>query len=474
MTPLTTDTLKDQIHEALSLWHRGSLAGSPLADLLVYRSAQTEGANARRITNQLLLDAIAQLERGDAQAAAILRLRFADDQSAQIVANRLNVSEGHVFKKQREAIEQLADILMDTELAARSERQERLVRRVELPTYSTLFGMESAVEGLAQILVQPGPPWFVSVEGIGGIGKTSLLTALVRRMIQEGVVGWRGFVDLAWVTARQQLFNAGGALGQVERPALTGEQLTYDLAAQLLPEGEGAGLPLDRLTLALGRRLKAAPHLIVVDNLESRADMEAVLTAIRPWANPTKFLLGSRRSLFDASELYHHRLPELGEADVLALVRHEARLRNLPALAQADDAQLHAIYRTVGGNPLALRLVVGQTLVHGLADVMVDLKGAKGQASEHLYTYIYRRAWDKLAEPERQTLLLMPLINENGCDLAYLAGLAEQDAAYLRPILNRLVSLNLVDSLGGLEARRYTIHSLTRSFLHEQVLQWMG
>ncbi|MBP7963145.1 MAG: hypothetical protein KBG20_07630 [Caldilineaceae bacterium] len=474
MNPLSTDSLKEQVHEALSLWHRGSLAGSPFADLLLYRSAQTPETNARRVTNQLLLDAIAQLERSDAQAAVILRLRFADDQSAQIVANRLNVSEGHVFKKQREAIEQLAEILMDAELVARSERQERLVQRVELPTFTTLFGMDGAVEGLAEILVQPGPPWFVSVEGIGGIGKTSLVTALVQRLIQEGIVGWQRFVDLGWITARQQLFNAGGALAQVDRPALSREQLIYDLAAQLLPAGEGAGLPLERLALALGRRLRADPHLIVVDNLESRADMEAVLAAIRPWANPTKFLLGSRRSLFDASEIYHHRLPELGRGDALALVRHEARLRNLPTLAQADDAQLHSIYGTVGGNPLALRLVVGQAMVHGLADVMADLKGAKGQASESLYTYIYRRAWDNLAEAERETLLLMPLVNENGCDLAYLAGIAEQDPATLRPILNRLVSLNLVDSLGDLAARHYTIHSLTRSFLHEQVLQWMG
>ncbi len=139
-------------------------------------------------------------------------------------------------------------------MVARSERQERLVQRVELPTFTTLFGMDGAVEGLAEILVQPGPPWFVSVEGIGGIGKTSLVTALVQRLIQEGIVGWQRFVDLGWITARQQLFNAGGALAQVDRPALSREQLIYDLAAQLLPAGEGAGLPLERLALA--RRLQ--------------------------------------------------------------------------------------------------------------------------------------------------------------------------------------------------------------------------
>jgi hypothetical protein len=38
----------------------------------------------------------------------------------------------------------------------------------------------------------------------------------------------------------------------------------------------------------------------------------------------------------------------------------------------------------------------------------------------------------------------------------------------------RLVGLNLVDSVGGLTERRFTIHNLTRSFLQEQVLRWMG
>jgi hypothetical protein len=35
-----------------------------------------------------------------------------------------------------------------------------------------------------------------------------------------------------------------------------------------------------------------------------------------------------------------------------------------------------------------------------------------------------------------------------------------------------LVRLNLVDVRGDLQQRRYSIHNLTRTFLHEQVLRW--
>ena len=39
--------------------------------------------------------------------------------------------------------------------------------------------------------------------------------------------------------------------------------------------------------------------------------------------------------------------------------------------------------------------------------------------------------------------------------------------------LNQLVTLKLVDARGGLNDRRYSIHNLTRTFLEEQVAQWL-
>jgi len=54
-----------------------------------------------------------------------------------------------------------------------------------------------------------------------------------------------------------------------------------------------------------------------------------------------------------------------------------------------------------------------------------------------------------------------------------LAGVSKIEHTPLRQALDKLVTLNLVDSRGDdLNQRRYTIHSLTRTFLHEQVVQW--
>jgi hypothetical protein len=159
----------------------------------------------------------------------------------------------------------------------------------------------------------------------------------------------------------------------------------------------------------------------------------------------------------------------------LALLRAEARQRNLPALATATDDELHPVYATVGGNPLALRLVVGQTHIYSLATILGHLRQGAAQSVGNLYTYLYRAAWDALDEPARRTLLLMPLIQEEGEDLAYLQAMGKTGnltETELMTSLDCLVARNLIDSRGTLHHRRYTIHSLTRTFLQEQVLRW--
>ncbi|MCB0098067.1 MAG: hypothetical protein KDE46_20180, partial [Caldilineaceae bacterium] len=144
-----------------------------------------------------------------------------------------------------------------------------------------------------------------------------------------------------------------------------------------------------------------------------------------------------------------------------------------PVLATAADAELACIYDTVGGNPLAIRLVVGQVHVHSLQHIVRNLRQVKGESTENLYAYIYRQAWESLDELGKRILLAMPLVPPAGDDLEFIAAMSEIDIDELARGLNQLVARNLVDARGGLNQRRYSIHGLTRTFLHQQVLVWM-
>ena len=472
MTPHLT-TLAEQLHHALKQWHSADLQRSPLDNRYLLRQAQqTHALDAPAATRHVLTAALEQLAARDGAAADLLRLRFIDEEAAHVVARRLDFAEGTVYKKQREAIQQLAATVERLETALLIDRRRAWEARLEPPTYSALFGVDERLDELLAQTVQMEPPWIVAVEGIGGIGKTALADALLRRLLHGGQIGGL-FADVAWVTARQSLLNAGGGLRRVERPVLTVDELTYALLDQLLPRGERpvAQTP-EALRNQLQQRLHATPHLIVIDNLETMTDVQSLLEVLRGWAGPSKFLLTTRHSLLYEADVFPCRVPELGAGHAIQLIRREATLRNRPHLARASDDELRPIVKTVGGNPLALRLVVGQTHIHALDTILADLREAQGATASHLYTYIYERAWRNLDEAGRRLLLLMPLVNGEGADLDYLAAASGYTPATLRQGLDRLVTLNLVDRRGDLHAARYTIHSLTRTFLHRQVLAW--
>lgn len=411
------------------------------------------------------MDSLAQ---EDTQAAQVLRLRFADELTAQSVANRLNVVEGTVYKWQRDAVERLAESLWRLESEARTGQQQALISHLPPATYTRLFGIDGHLASLRSLLLAPGPPWLMAVESLGGMGKTALAHALCRTLVREGAL-----TALAWVTAQKQQMGLGGVIRSVEHPALTSAELVHSLAQQLLAdEPDYALLSLARKEERLAQRFRATPHLVMVDNLETLVDVETLLGHLRAWANPTKFLLTTRHSLLAEADIHHFSLPELTQGDALALVRHEARQRNLPGVADASESELNPIFESVGGNALALRLVVGQLHVYPLSTVLADLRAAQGSAASGLYTHIYQQAWQALDEEARRVLLAMPLVNPDGGDLDLLAAITNLSPDPLRNGLEELVRRNLVDARGDMHRRRYSIHSLTRTFLHEQVLHW--
>jgi hypothetical protein len=332
-----------------------------------------------------------------------------------------------------------------------------------------LIGVEGHLDSLLRILISPEPPWLISIEGYGGLGKTSLAHALSRQVIQQ-----RLFVDFGWVSARQYIFDSRAGIKPVGLPAaLTVESLVEKLVAQLMPDTPRSDTLFAQESQALLKmRLKQIPHLIVIDNLETVEDVEVLLPTLRELASPTKFLLTSRESLYHESGIYHFPLPELSETDALRLIRYETKLHNLTHLKQASDDDLKEIFEIVGGNPLAIRLVVGQTHEFALDVILDGLAQAQGQTVEELYTFIYRRSWESLDEPARTLFLAMPLITDEGESLEGLIELSELDAITARHSLKQLIDLNLVNSFGDHRERYYSIHNLTRTFLHNQVLKW--
>ncbi len=338
------------------------------------------------------------------------------------------------------------------------------LKRLSLPVDQVLFGIDLPCHDLHQVLNVISAPWLIAIDGIGGIGKTALVGKLVHDLI-----GTNRFYDIAWVSAKQEEYFASQGLRLIDQSVMNRNTLVDSLLEQL-----GKDIPPltsfeEKLTVLLGL-LKRQSYLIIIDNLETVADYEVILPLLRKLADPTKFLLTSRHSLSAYSDIYCLSLPELPQADVYYFIEHEAKIRGISTLVEASQAQLELIFNVVGGNPLALKLVIGQIQLFPLSTVLLSLQKAVGKKISDLYTYIYWQAWKSLDPSAREIFLVMPLAQ--GGSLQQLVSLSDLENSELIHALEKLINLSLIEVTGDLEYRRYHIHRLTETFLLTEVAQW--
>ncbi len=341
------------------------------------------------------------------------------------------------------------------------------LKRLDTLPDQQLFGVDRQSGQLKLVLERDDEPWLAVVDGMGGIGKTSLAAAVARKMMSTD-----RFHYVAWISAKQEEFLPGLGLQKTNRPALDAGTLIDNLLEQLdqrILLTRSAGEKLAALT----RLLKQSSYLIVVDNLENAVDYQTLLPLLNQLANPSKILLTSRHTLYDHAEVFCLSLTGLSRLDTLAFLRHEAGVRGVFELAETtSDGILESIYEVVGGNPLALKLVIGQIRALPLPQVLASLKEAQGKKVDAMYTYIYWQAWQTLSPAGREVLLSMPLVQ--GGTFTQLAGLSNLTIDALNQAVEQLVQLSLVEVSGDVHQRRYHIHRLTESFLLTEVVKWQA
>ncbi len=460
------DDFPKRIHEALRNWHNQQTEHALSDLLLAHHSEGAQDSTPRLVSNKILLDGMECLKQiAGEDTADLLQRRFLNEETAQQIAYRKNISPDIVFQRQRAAISQLANLIWSQEQALREARLRLVDTHLEPSTYTRLFGVDEKLAYLCKLMEKPAEPWILALEGLGGIGKTSLADALAREL-----AGSPHFSEIAWVSARRRLFNLSG---DIEALAGKSDLTIPELVDRLIDQFGLTSLAHSADSekwLGLKDYLKSRPCLIVIDNLETVPDYPALVLRLMSLINPTKFLLTTRHSLRDSSGIHIYTLDPLSKADTLALVRHEAETRGLSELAHASKADLELIHAVTGGNPLAVKLFVGQIHTLSLPLALSKFESARDKPFNTLITFLYETAWQSLDSDCRHVLSALTLVVDSG-QLEQIVAATELEEGRVINCLHRLASLSMVQVSGGLYERHYSLHQLTHTFVRQQIDQ---
>lgn len=437
--------------------------------LYISRLRFSDGAKQYGAARYGVMKAIEQLELQSPEAAEILRQRYLDRKSIQEIVAITHRSPASVHRDIRQAANKLAEILWEFENREYEDYERAQFQRLEPPTYDRLFGIDEIAEELFQLLADPESPNLIMLVGAGGVGKSSIADFLTRRLIKAHI-----YDGIGWVSIRPQISLWDmRPFFMAESPEHALEQVFEHLTIQLLGE-EYVPSPFD-LAKTLDRldaHLRRGRYFIVLDNLETLEQPETLFENLKRFVPHTRFLMTSRRLPTHSTDIYEYRIPQLDAEASIALLKYQARKRNVVSVLKADDDVLMRVYEKIGGNPLALKLVVGQASVHALKVVLEDIEMARGRTVQELYEYLYRWAWNNLSESEQRVFLAMPLLPPEGGSYDQIVAITQMDESEVHDALERLVTLSLVEFRPGVESGKYLIHGLTRTFLQEQAAKW--
>ncbi|MFZ0548614.1 MAG: NB-ARC domain-containing protein [Candidatus Promineifilaceae bacterium] len=449
--------------EALRLWHGGVVERWPLANLRlnlqvaeereIHSSLSETGPAAR---NRAILNrGLEKLREISPSANSLIRERFEKGRDVLEVANSLNIAESTVLYRQRQAVNQLTDILNELENEASENWQNKVLGRLKQSTYIELVGIEEPYSLLWDVLMAENRNFIAVLDGLGGLGKTALADWTTRQIIQT-----TRFNDVAWITAKQLYISAMGRLEvETDVPAMTIPILLDKLAEQF-------ELAQNNITYLQRQRevrdyMRDQPNLVIIDNLETIADYKALLPTLREWQSPSKFLLTSRRRLLDQPDIFSISMKELSKEASFMLLRQVAEHSGFSELAEADDGTLEKIYRAVGGNPLALKLLAGQLRFSSLPQVLARFSEKDFSDEQDLFEYIYREYWETISDDEKEILLALTQAGESGFSFEQIASRVSVTGKILVQSLENLILLSLVDRTGTLLERCYRLHRLT-------------
>nr|WP_273039820.1 AAA family ATPase [Iningainema tapete] len=321
------------------------------------------------------------------------------------------------------------------------------------PSCTTFIGREEEIARLLELLSPRHSAHLVSVDGIGGVGKTTLVLEAAYRCLHasdnnEAFLGVPTFDTIIFTSAKQYYLASFGLL-----PSLAPRRTLHDIfrqIARMLDRLDITGVSFEEQLDLIKDALSCQRTLLIVDNLETVENQQDVLAFLYELPSTVKAVITTREQIVFVPV----RLTSMPEKDALCLIQHEAETKGV---SLNQDTQ--ALYQVTGGVPVAISYAIGQ-LANGypIKEVLERVSHSKGDVARFCFESSVKPLSGQSAHKLLMALALFPMPALQ--DALVQVAVPEANSNITNSDLARLRGLSLV----GQENDRYSMLPLTREY----------
>ena len=324
--------------------------------------------------------------------------------------------------------------------------------------YVEFIGREAEMSKLLRFLSPEYGLNIITVDGIGGVGKTSLVLEAAYWCLEATRNELQGkgntlaiptFDAIIFTSAKQDALTAGGIL-----PRHQAQRTLRDIFQEIsrtLDRPDIIRATAEEQPKRVRDNLARQRTLLIVDNLETIEDKQGVLSFLYELPANVKVVITTR----ERQSITPIRLTELPEAEGVKLIRQQAEEMDVTL----TDEQEKGVYRATGGVPAAIIYAVGQIASgYSAQTVLEKVRSASGDVAR----FCFQASVEPLrGTPAHHLLMAIALFPKSPVRdaIAHTAGYAA-DPITVEEGLVRLQRLSLVTQAG----ERYGLLPLTREY----------
>jgi len=339
-------------------------------------------------------------------------------------------------------------------LTSGADESEHSKALMNLPRRPYFVGREDEIKTALQSLQPNSRTFIIGIEGIGGVGKSTLATELSYLCVENDL-----FESVIWISAKESTLTLHGI-----EPVMPEAKTLSDI---LITIGTSLGNPtignlsiqdqIKRAYSLLSRRTT----LLVLDNFESlsRNEQREIIDFLRRSPITLKVVITSRERVSEGQII---RLQGLSFEESHALLEWDAQQKNI----QLTKDQNKYLVDITGGLPLALLWVQGQIAVLGYSVTQV-LDKLSLDTDIPILQYCFNHSWDLLRHSNEKKLLFVLALQPEAVSRVALKEITGiEDADSFDSAISDLLQLTLIEHASNRDY--FSILPLTRRFIRTQ------